>query len=332
MEKRKLGKSELKVSVLGLGCWPLGGGPGWGDQDEKDSIATIHAALDLGINFFDTAEGYNEGRSEQVVGKALEDRRDKAIIATKISPSNASPAVLRQHCEASLRRLRTDYVDLYQVHWPVSDHSVEDAFRTLQDLQAEGKVREIGVSNHGLQQLTEALGTGTRIVSNQLCYNLLSRAIEAEIVPLCHEHQISVIAYMALMQGILIGKYETLDDIPSFRQRTRHFSGERPEVRHGEAGAEQETFAAIGRIRQIAQDLGLSMAHVAMAWVAAKPDIASLLVGSRSLQQITENVAAADVVLAEDVVDRLDRATETLRQALGNNADYWQGEANSRMR
>ena len=147
MEKRPLGGSDLRVSVLGLGCWPLGGGPGWGDADERESIATIHAALDNGINFFDTAEAYGQGRSEEIVGKALRGRRDKAIIATKISARNAEPATLRAHCEASLRRLQTDCIDLYQVHWPFADGEAQDAFFTLRDLGDEGKVRFIGVSN-----------------------------------------------------------------------------------------------------------------------------------------------------------------------------------------
>jgi len=332
VEKRALGGSDLEVSVFGLGCWPLGGGEGWEDTDEREAIATIHAALDHGVTFFDTAEGYNAGGSEEVVGKALRDRRDQAIIATKISPSNAEPATLRAHCEDSLRRLQTDYIDLYQVHWPIEDPMVEDAFATLRDLRDEGKVRYIGVSNHGVEQLSRAIATDSDIVCNQLCYNLLSRAIETGIMPLCSEHDISIITYMGLMQGVLAGVYATPDDVPTFRARTRHFSGARPGSRHGEEGAEAEVFEALAGIRRIADDLGLPMAQVALAWIAARPGVACVLVGGRKPAQLVRNLAVAEVSLSAEVIAALDQVTEALRVKLGPNADYWQSTANSRMR
>ena len=331
MEKRLLGESGLNVSVLGLGCWPLGGGLGWENQDERDSLATIHAALERGINFFDTAEGYNEGHSEELLGKALHGRRDRALIATKILPVNADPATLRAHCEASLRRLQTDYVDLYQVHWPITDCSVEEAFAALRALQAEGKVRAIGVSNYGLQQLTQVLATGTPIASNQVCYNLLCRAVETGIMPLCREHNIGLIAYMALMQGLLTGKYATADDVPPFRARTRHFSRTRPGTRHGEEGAEAETFQALARIRRVAEGLGVSMAHLAVAWIIVRSGICCVLVGSRTPAQLDDNVAAAQLKLSPEVIAELDQATEVLRLKLGPNADYWQGGEQTRV-
>jgi myo-inositol catabolism protein IolS len=330
MERRALG--PLEISVMGLGCWPLGGGPGWGDQDEREAIATIHAALDHGINLLDTAEMYNDGRSEEVVGLALQGRRERAIVATKVMPQYTAPATLRAHCEASLRRLRTDYIDLYQVHWPIGDGSVEEAFATLQELQRQGKVRAIGVSNHGVRQLGQVLATGAPIVSNQLCYSLIARAIEFEILPFCRSRGIAVMAYMPLMQGLLTGKYATADDVPPFRARTRHFSRTRPETRHGEEGAEEETFAALGRIRGIAQELGVPMAHLALAWVAAQPGIATVLVGSRTPAQLQENLAAFSLQLAPEILARLAEATEALRRKLGPNADYWQGAEDSRIR
>ena len=332
MKNRKLGRSDISVSVLALGCWPLGGGPGWGDQEESLSIATIHAALDHGISFFDTAEGYNAGHSEQVLGKALSDRRDQAIIGTKISPSNTEPSVLRDHCEASLRRLQTDYIDLYMVHWPITTHPVAGSFAVLQDLKAEGKIRAIGVSNFGVQQLTEALETGVQIDANQLCYNMLSRAIEMEILPLCRQHGISVTAYMPLMQGLLAGKYHTPEDVPPFRARTRHFRADRHQARHGEPGAEEETFAAISGIRDIAEELGEPMASVALAWTAARPGVGSVLAGARTPDQVARNVQSARLALSSDVVSRLDQATHALKHKLGPNADFWQGSESTRTR
>jgi aryl-alcohol dehydrogenase-like predicted oxidoreductase len=332
LKRRKLGRSDVEVSVLALGCWALAGGAGWGDQDEGEAIATIHAALDHGINHLDTAEGYGRGLSEEIVGKALIGRRDQAVIATKISPSHTAPDELRRYCEASLRRLQTDYIDHYIVHWPITTHPVEGSFAVLDALKREGKVRSIGVSNFGVTQLGEALATGVQIDCDQLCYSLLSRAIEFEIVPLCRENQVSVSAYMPLMQGLLTGKYATADDVPAFRARTRHFSSERERAQHGEPGAEAETFAAIGALREIATEIGQPMANVALAWVIARPGTASAIAGARRPDQVTRNVGAAELSLSDDVIARLDAATEALKQALGANADYWHPTATARTR
>lgn len=332
METRELGRSGIAVSALALGCWALGGGEGWGDQDESLTIATIHAALDNGINFFDTAEAYGGGNSEEVVGKALADRRDQAIIATKISPNHTEPSVLRQYCEASLRRLRADTIDVYMVHWPIRGHSVADSFAVLQDLKREGKIRSIGLSNFGPQDLAEALSTGAQLDVNQLCYNLLSRAIEFEILPACRRQQISVTTYMPLLQGLLADKYRTPDEVPAFRARTRHFRGDRPGSRHGEPGAEAETFAALAGIRAIAQELGQPMDSVALAWVMAKPGVTSVLAGARTPEQVVRNIRSAQLSLSPEAIARLDTATEALRRKLGPNADYFQGNDNSRIR
>jgi myo-inositol catabolism protein IolS len=332
LEKRKLGRSDLEVSVLSLGCWPLAGGSGWGDQSERSAIATIHAALEHGINFFDTAEGYENGVSEEIVGKAFVDRRDKAIIGTKISPDHTEPSVLRLHLDSALRRLRTDYVDVYHVHWPIRTHSAADTFAALQQLKDEGKIRAIGVSNFGPIDLAEALATSVQIDANQLHYSLLSRAIEYEILPLCRERQIGVTTYMPLMQGLLTGKYETVEDVPPFRTRTRHFSGDRPQSRHGGPGAEKELFDAVDAVRAIAEELGEPMANVALAWVMAQPGVTSVIAGARTPDQVARNVQAASLSLSAEAVAQLDAATAPLKHVLGPNADYWQIGENSRIR
>ena len=332
MEKRKLGNSGIRVSVLGLGCWPLGGGAGWGDENERESIATVHAALDHGIDFLDTAELYNDGRSEEIVGKALRDRRDRALLGVKVPPQYTEPGALRQRLEASLKRLQTDYVDLYQVHWPIEQHSIEDAFATLVDLKAEGKIRAIGISNHGTQQMGLALATGAPIVSNQLGYNLLTRAIETGIMPLCVEKGVSIIAYMVLLQGLLADLHRTPEDVPDFRARTRHFSSRRPGSRHGEEGAEAEVFAALAGIRRVCEELGQPMARVALAWAASRPGVSCVLVGSRKPDQLLRNIEAASLKLSPDVIAQLDAVTEALRVKMGPNADMWDSGANSRIR
>ena len=332
MKYRKLGQSDIDVSILSLGCWALAGGSGWGDQDEREAIATIHAALEQGINFLDTAEGYGGGYSEEIVGKAIVDRRDRAVVATKISPSHAEPSVLREYCEASLRRLQTDYVDHYIVHWPIATDWVADSFAVLDDLKREGKIRSIGVSNYGVQQLSEALEVGVQIDNNQLHYSLLSRAIEFEVLPLCRKHRITVTAYMPLLQGLLTGKFRTIDDVPLFRLRTRHFSGDRPMARHGSPGAEEETFAAIDAVRAIAEELDEPMANVALAWVMAQPGLLSAIAGARRPDQIARNVEAADLSLSPETIARLDAATDELKQKLGPCPDYWNTLENSRTR
>jgi len=332
MEKRTLGRSGIEVSPLSLGCWALAGGSGWGDQDERLAIATIHAALEHGINFFDTAEGYGDGLSEEIVGKALADRRDKAVIASKISPNHTAPGELRGYLEAALRRMQTDYVDVYMIHWPIRTHAVADSLAVLQALKQEGKIRSIGVSNFARLDLTEAVETGVQLDVNQLHYSLLSRAIEFEILPLCRQFGVSVTTYMPLLQGLLTGKYRTLDDVPPFRLRTRHFSGDRPQSRHGDVGAEAEVVDALAGVRAIAKELGEPMANVALAWVMAQPGVASVIAGARSPDQVARNVQATALSLSPETIARLNEATDPVKQALGPNADYWQTAENSRMR
>ncbi len=332
MEKRLLGRSGLQVSVLGLGCWALAGGEGWGDQDEHTAIATIHAALDCGINLLDTAEGYGAGKSEEIVGLALADRRARALIATKISPHHADPAGLRHYLEASLRRLQTDYVDIYMLHWPLANQPIDETLAALQALKQEGKIRAIGLSNFGPQQFGEALRTGVSIDAHQLCYNLISRGIEYEVLPLCRQHQVGVLTYMPLMQGLLSGRWRTADEVPPFRARTRHFSSARPGARHGEPGAEAETFAALDEIRQIAAETDRPMSELALAWVAAQQGVTSVLAGGRSPEQVTQNAQAMAEPLPDEVIARLDRATQALKLELGAQIDYWQNAEHSRSR
>jgi aryl-alcohol dehydrogenase-like predicted oxidoreductase len=330
MERRTCGNTGISLSVLGIGCWSFGGGDYWGAQDQSEVNAVVHHALDRGINYFDTAEAYNDGRSEESLGLALKTRRSEAIIGTKVPPNHTEPSVLRQHCEASLQRLQTDTIDIYMIHWPITDHSVEAAFATLQALQAEGKIRSIGVSNFGARQLSEALATGVRIDANQYGYNLLSRAIEIDLLPACSRLGIGILAYMPLLQGLLTGKYASADEMPAARTRTRHFRGDRPGSRHGEAGAEAETFAAIAGIRDIARQLHVPMAHLALAWILSRPEITCVLAGIRSLAQLDENAAGVALQLAPAVIGQLNRLTEPLLHRLGSSPDYYQGRDHGR--
>jgi aryl-alcohol dehydrogenase-like predicted oxidoreductase len=301
--------------------------------------AIVNTALDRGGNLFDTAEMYNEGASEKALGQALKRRRAEAIIVSKITPDHCRKDLLRTHCEASLRRLQTDYLDIYMVHWPITlrpaggaiSGPTAEGFQALMQLQAEGKIRFIGVSNFGVRQLTEALATGAEIAVNELAYSLLARAIESELLPFCRGRGIGVIGYMALMQGLLSDKFTSFAELPPNRLRTRHFASSRPGTRHGEAGCEQETAAALEGIRAIARSGGMPVSRLALAWAMANPGVACVLAGTRNLQQLADNLAAAQVELAPGVLAQLNASTRPLLEKMGPNADLWENAANSRI-
>ena len=331
MDTIALPDTDIVVSRVAMGCWAFSGDATWGPQNEADAIAGIHAALDAGITLLDTAELYGNGLSEQILGRALAGRRQRAVIASKFSPENSTPAKLIAACERSLKHLRTDRIDLYQIHWRSRTVPLEDTWAALERLREQGKIRAIGVSNFGANDLADLLRIG-RPVTNQLPYSLLTRAIEYEIVPACVANQIGVLCYSPLLLSLLTGKYATPDDVPEGRARTRHFSSKRPQARHGEPGCEAELFAALGGIRRIAQRLGRSMSDIALAWLLHRPGVSCVLGGIRNPQQARLNAAAADLALAGDVVAELDAATEPVKLALGSNPDMWQGQNDSRYR
>ncbi len=331
MERRQLGNSSLMVSPIGVGFWGIVGGDYWGEQNETDTINTAHAALDAGINFFDTAEGYGDGYSEEMLGRALKGRRDEAIIASKAGQGNLAPAALRAACEGSLRRLGTDRIDLYQVHWPRRDIPFDDTMSALLDLQREGKIHVVGVSNFGQLDMPEMLQCG-RYEANQLPYSMLWRAIEFDIQPICVERNISILPYSPLNQALLTGRYRNADEMPYSRTRTRHFRGDRRDSRHGAAGFEAETFAAVEAIREICADIGQEMVHVALAWLLRKPAVTSVLAGARSVQQVESNLIAGSLSLSDETMRRLDAATADLKAKLGPDPDMWGTGADSRYR
>lgn len=348
--RRACGRSDLKLPVVGIGCWSFGGGEYWGRQEQGDVDAVVNRALDLGCNYFDTAEAYNNGASESALGHALGLRRDEAIIGTKISPSNTQPETMIQHCEASLRRLRTEYIDLYMIHWPITPEAmrhftddesvlasppvVEDVVETLLKLQTQGKIRFLGVSNFGPERLAEITSVcGNAIVANELPYNLLARAVEDEILTYCHRHGVGVIGYMTLLQGLLTDRYTTLDDVPPWQRRTRHFDSSQFKLtRHGLAGAEGETEQALREIRAIAEECEVSMATLAIRWAISRREITSALLGCRNLAELEANVAAVVSPLSQDVVERLNVVTTPLKEALGESFDYYEHPDHDRTR
>lgn len=329
MKYQKLGKAQINVSKVCMGCWALSGDKFWGPQRESDSIRTLHTAMDVGINFFDTAESYGDGYSEEILGKAFYGQREKIVIATKVSPEHLSRQKIIKACEASLRRLKTDYIDVYYIHFPNPEVPTSETLEALKKLQDEGKIQAISVSNFGRKDLQE-LPTRSRVEVDQLPYNLLWRAIEYEILPFCVQSNIEITCYSPLSQGLLTGKFRSPDEVPVGRARTRHFSGKRPMARHGEEGAESETFATMKDIQHIAEEINIPMAKIALAWLLTQEGVISVIVGARKPEQVFENARAADLELPPDVIAKLTKATEKLKQKLGPNPDIWQSESRIR--
>jgi myo-inositol catabolism protein IolS len=350
MERRRCGQAGLTLSVLGLGCWSFGGGEYWGECRQQDVDAVVRRSVELGINYFDTAEAYNAGRSEEALGHALKGvPRAQVVIGTKVSPSNCYARVLPDHCEASLRRLGLDFIDLYMIHWPIHPYSVrhftsnervvehpptvEEAFTALARLREAGKIRYLGVSNFGPARLEQALTLCPDLAVNEPPYSLLARAVEVESVPHCRARGLGVIAYMILLQGLLADAYSTLDDVPLYQRRTRHFDARRSALaRHGEAGAEAETNVALAAIRQIAQECGMTMVELATKWALAAAGITCCLVGTRSVRRLEENVRAATEALPPEIVDRLNTVTQPVLDKLGPSFDYYESVAHDRTR
>jgi aryl-alcohol dehydrogenase-like predicted oxidoreductase len=349
MKYVQLPRTDLSVSRLCFGCWGIISDQHWGDRDRDAALDAIQAALDTGINFFDTAAMYGMGASEQLLGTALAGCRDQVVIASKLAANRMHPAEVPQACEESLQALGTDYLDLLQTHWTNREVPLSDTWEALLRLQEQGKIRYPGVCNAGLGDLQaiasprgcEEIGTGTFAtadspgsspVTNQVPYSLLWRMVESEILPYCGEQNIGVLAYSPLMHGLLADKYRTADEVPPGRARTRHFGSHRPLTRHGEPGCERETFAALDAVRGICRELGRTMADVALAWCLQQPGVACVIAGAASGEQVRRNAASLEQPLPDEALRRLTDATQALLDALGPNPDLWQNAANSRFR
>ncbi|MDR1352931.1 MAG: aldo/keto reductase, partial [Treponema sp.] len=337
------------LSRIGIGCWAFGGGDYWGDQNQKDVDAVVRMAVEKGLNVFDTARMYNDGASELSLGKALRGLRDRAFVISKVSPAKAYRTALREECENSLRNLGMDYLDMYMLHWPINPlgirhftddpeiiarpPSTEEAFAALDELKKEGKIRYIGVSNYGIRQLREAVSFCSGIAVNEMPYNIISRAIEAEIMPYCAEQGIRIISSMTLQQGVLAGIYRTADDVPPHQAHSRHFAQERGKgvSRHYEAGAEEEVFRTVALLRELSAELGVSTAQLSVAWVLANQHIATALIGSRNEKELDENIRAAELALPAGVVEKINRASLAVLEKLGNSPDYYENSKESRI-
>ena len=325
-----MGTADIEVSVMALGCWPFAGGVVWGEQDEGESIATVHAALDAGINFFDTAEGYEEGHSERVLGRGLAGQRQQAVIASKVSPNHLTPEGIAAACEQSLENLQTDYIDLYQIHWPNHDIPIETSWRALEDLLAAGKVRALGVANFASDDLADLVAVG-RPAADQLPYSLLWRAIEFEVLARCRERDIGLICYAPLAQGLLTGRYAAADEVPGRAGADAVVCGQ------SAAGQTRRAWLRRGRVSRHRGDsrcqrTGRRAAGERGVGVGAQAGrgVTSLLVGARNPDELARNLPALALDLDAATMAELERLTEPVKEALGRNLDMWFAE--SRMR
>lgn len=312
MHTQQLGKSDLHITPIGLGTWAIGGGnweSGWGPQDDEESIATIHRALDLGINWIDTAAVYGLGHSEEIVGRALKDRSDRPFIFTKCSlvwndrrevESSLKEQSLRREVENSLRRLQTETIDLYQIHWPNPDPDIEEGWSTLAALKNEGKVRYIGVSNFNIAQMQRAQRIAP-ITSLQPPYSLIDSAIEHDILPYCQEQHIGVIVYSPMMSGLLTGKM-TPERVASFPE---------DDWRKRDAEFQEPRLSRNLQLASLLQDIGFpynrSAGEVAIAWTLRHPAVTGAIVGARHPQQIADLIGAAEFRLSESELARIEK-------------------------
>lgn len=304
MQFRTLGSSGLKISVIGLGTWAIGGGDwkfGWGDQDESEAIGAIVRAVELGINWIDTAAIYGEGRSEILVAKALEAIPwvDRPIVATKcgrvaLGNGEIGKCLKRDsiiaECDASLRRLKTDCIDWYQMHWPEPDEDIEEGWQTLVELKQQGKVRHIGVSNHSVSQM-QRLQAIHPIASLQPPYSMIARDVETEILPFCGREKIGVVCYSPMGKGLLTGKFtaERAATLSSKDHRSKD-----PRFHSPQLEVNLEFVSTLGRL---AEKLQWSVTDVAIAWTLRRPEVTSAIVGARSPLQIEQTVTAGDRTL-----------------------------------
>ena len=342
-------QAGLRLSRIGIGCWAFGGGDYWGEQNQKDVDAVVHMAIERGINVFDTARMYNDGASEVSLGKALKGKRDKAFVISKVSPAKAYKKILKEECEISLKYLGMDYLDLYMMHWPINPlgikhftddpeiiahpPSTEEAFEALSELKKEGKIRHIGVSNYGIKQLKEASAACSEIAVNEMPYNIISRAIEAEIMPYCVKQGMAIISSMTLQQGVLAGIYKTVEDVPSYQAHSRHFAQERGKgtSRHYEAGVEAEVFRTVDLLRELSKGMGISVAQLSVAWVLANSNISCALIGSRNGKELEDNLQAVELKLSAETTKKITRVSQEVLDKLGNNPDYYENSKESRI-
>lgn len=320
MQTKQLGNSELQIAPIGFGAWAIGGSGwafGWGAQDDAESIEAIHRALDLGINWIDTAAIYGLGHSEEVVARALKGISNRPYVFTKCSQvwndrREVSTVLkadsLRRELEASLRRLQTDVIDLYQIHWPNPD--IEEGWATLAKFQKEGKVRYISVSNFDVEQMRRIQKIAP-ITSLQPPYSLLDRDVEREILPFCQQENIGVICYSPMASGLLTGAMtkERIQNLPDDDWRRRSPKFQEPNL--------SRNLELVELLRQIGARHGRSPGEVAIAWTLSNPAITGAIVGGRNAKQVEGIIGAAEFSLSEGEINEIGTFLSNRLQRVG---------------
>ncbi|WP_232834953.1 aldo/keto reductase [Pleomorphovibrio marinus] len=322
----QLPNTDFEISRMIFGCWAIVGGFNWGDQDERDSLQAIKTAYESGITTFDTAEAYGAGQSENLLAKALKGERKNIIIASKVGPQDFDKEGVIKACERGLKNLQSEYIDLYQLHWPNPAIPLEETLEAMEILKKQGKIRSYGVSNFGTQSLNIAKNAGFSLSSNQMAYNLLFRAIEFEILPHCVAEDVPILCYSPIMQGLLTGKFGNEEEVPDDRARTRHFTKERSQARHQDEGCEELTFETISKIKDLSGDLGIAMGALSLAWLLVQDGVAAVIAGGRNSSQVKRNLETLNVPITEDIVNELSAITLPLKEHLGPNSDLWQSD------
>jgi aryl-alcohol dehydrogenase-like predicted oxidoreductase len=310
LQRRPFGKTDMHITPVGFGAWALGGGGwlyAWGPQDDQESIAAIHHALDLGINWIDTAAGYGLGHSEEVVGQALTGMTERPYVFTKCSLTwNKQGEIvnclthdsIRRECEDSLRRLKLEVIDLYQIHWPNPDEAIEEGWATLAELQREGKVRWIGVSNFSVSQMRRAEAIAP-VNSLQPPYSLIRPDVENEILPYCKEHNMGVIVYSPMYSGLLSGKMtaERIKNMPAddWRQRDPEFQTPRLE----------KNLQLVSALDEIGRRHGVEPGVVAIAWTLRNTAVTGAIVGARRPSQVDGILPSATFRLTTQEIEQL---------------------------
>jgi aryl-alcohol dehydrogenase-like predicted oxidoreductase len=287
------------------------GAGSWGRSDDDESIRTLHQALDLGINHFDTAPAYGGGRSEEVVGRGLEGRRSNVILATKVG---ASPERIEESLSASMRRLSTDYIDICYVHWPKRSVPLARTMETLESLRSSGRIRAIGVSNFTVEMIEMASRHGTVDVV-QPPYNLIWRFPEEDVLPYCREHGIGVVAYSSLAQGLLTGTLRLNTAFAGDDQRLRSVLWQ-PENY-------AKSLYAVERLRPIAASAGISLAQLALLWLTSRPGVTSALAGARTPEEIAENASALETGLSPDQWREIRDISDEIYVSMPYYYDMW---------
>jgi len=301
---------DVRLSCLGLGGEQLGG-HSWGNVSEKEMVQAVHRAVEKGVTLFDTAPVYGLGHSEEVLGKLLGAARKNVIIATKVGlvwkkakqfekSTDCSPATIEREVDASLKRLGTDYIDIYQIHWPDPDTPIEETLLAMNKLRQAGKIRCIGLCNFSLELLKEAVKYG-EIGTVQIPYNLIDRKHESDVLPFCHDHKIAIFAYSPIARGFLSGKY---DKDATFGADDRRSSRDDEYFRGATFMRNQ---GIIKKLEIIADKYNKTPSQIALRWVLGNPHITAAIFGAKNVSQVEENIAAADFTLSQEDIEFLNQ-------------------------